>query len=326
MSLNKVWFDISDNKKVIFVLDPVNAEILDTYSAADLMVHMVDKVATGETMLKKRDELPHKLNKIIEHAMKKNPKIGYFAVLRLSETDELLCSLGKEAYMKRLLAVGQIIERQIGSKGYYGFLDESVLFFHTDVAVNEEDIVRSLRLFSDKQNKENHVQNIKVQCVAVSYHGELFNPDFGLAYKMLEALDNTLTYKKLSVITDADIRRNRLVHDIKYAVPFGELFLDFQPIIDIVEGKISSLEALVRWKHPELGLIGPDEFIKIAEEINVVSQIDRWVFDEVTSIPREYPIHINLSSQDFEDESFRTHIEDVLKTTTSSIVLELTET
>lgn len=283
-------------------------------------------VELDEKKLKKRTELPERLNKFIAHVMNRNPTIGYFAVVRLSETDELFRSLGKEAYMKRLLAVGKIIERQIGSKGYYGFLDESILFFHTGVEVNENDIVRALKNFSDKQNNESDSQSTKVQCVAVTYHDEVFVPDYGLAHKMLDALENTLIYKKLSVITDADIRRNRLIVDLSSAVSNNELFLLYQPIIDITVGKIVSLEALVRWKHPEFGIIGPDEFIIIAEEINVISQIDRWVFDEVTSISRKYPVHINLSSQDFDDINFCVHIEEKFKANTSKIILELTET
>lgn len=130
----------------------------------------------------------------------------------------------------------------------------------------------------------------------------------------------------LEEITEKDIRKTQLVRDLSTAASGGELFLLYQPIVDIVRGEIASLEALVRWNHPRLGIIEPGEFIALAESTGLITVIDEWVLDEVLSQPRAYPIHINLSTQDLLDDRFRNRIIAILRTDFEKIIIELTET
>ncbi len=60
----------------------------------------------------------------------------------------------------------------------------------------------------------------------------------------------------------------------------GELSVVYQPIVDLVSGRISKAEALVRWNHPELGIIAPDEFIPMAEQVGAIHEIGDWVATE----------------------------------------------
>src|SRR5690606_22490913 len=67
------------------------------------------------------------------------------------------------------------------------------------------------------------------------------------------------------------IERRQLENDLRYAIKVGELRLHFQPRIRIADGMMMGAEALVRWQHPERGLIPPDTFIPIAEEAGLIA-------------------------------------------------------
>ena len=68
-----------------------------------------------------------------------------------------------------------------------------------------------------------------------------------------------------------------LEHDLREAIEGGQLRVLFQPIVDLHTGAAVGFESLVRWEHPTLGLLGPDRFLPIAEEVGLVTEIDRWV-------------------------------------------------
>ena len=71
--------------------------------------------------------------------------------------------------------------------------------------------------------------------------------------------------------------RMQMEVDLRHALANDELFLVYQPIIGVAEGKVTGMEALVRWDHPEHGLVGPDEFITLAEETGLIGPIGEWV-------------------------------------------------
>ena len=68
-------------------------------------------------------------------------------------------------------------------------------------------------------------------------------------------------------------------HDLPYAAARGQLRAHFQPIVDLETGRVVGFEALVRWAHPELGLLAPGRFLPLAEELGLVVELDRWVLD-----------------------------------------------
>lgn len=79
---------------------------------------------------------------------------------------------------------------------------------------------------------------------------------------------------------DETVRRQSLINDLRVAIEKEQFYLVYQPIINLVTGKITKVEALIRWQHPERGHINPLDFIPLAEETGLIVQLGNWVFHQ----------------------------------------------
>ena len=78
-------------------------------------------------------------------------------------------------------------------------------------------------------------------------------------------------------------RRSRLARDLPLALEREELRVVYQPVVGVVERRVLGLEALVRWEHPELGAVSPEEFVGLAEEDGLIVRLQRWVIRTATA-------------------------------------------
>ncbi len=132
------------------------------------------------------------------------------------------------------------------------------------------------------------------------------------------------------------VERLTLENDMRLALDRGEFFLVYQPQIEIESGKVTGVEALIRWRHPEIGLIPPDRFISIAEASGLILPIGEWVLRtagaqarswQLAGLP-EVPVAVNVSAVQFRQEGFADVIRRVLLDTglpSQDLELELTE-
>lgn len=133
--------------------------------------------------------------------------------------------------------------------------------------------------------------------------------------------------------------RWKLDIDLRRAVELEQLYLDYQPIIDLQSGVVESVEALIRWRHPERGLIQPSYFVPLAEEMGLMVEIGQWVLrtacdqfvqwqrTHALSTPRN--ISINLSRQQLVHRGFVDAFKQIVRETgidASRVHLEITET
>ena len=81
---------------------------------------------------------------------------------------------------------------------------------------------------------------------------------------------------------DRAVKRLEVERELRSALESDQLCLNYQPLISLRTGRLTAFEALVRWQHPEKGLLAPLEFVPIAEESDLITQIDRWVLREAT--------------------------------------------
>lgn len=129
-----------------------------------------------------------------------------------------------------------------------------------------------------------------------------------------------------------------LENDLRRALERGELKVHFQPIVDLVSGDIEGFEALVRWHHPERGLIMPDAFVPLAEETGLILQIGPLVLEQacrqVAIWQERYPsdkplkISVNVSGREFVQQDLEDRIQETLartKLAEGSLRLEITE-
>ncbi len=130
----------------------------------------------------------------------------------------------------------------------------------------------------------------------------------------------------------------KMANEFKVAIATGQLRLHYQPIISIGSGRILGFEALMRWQHPERGLIPPDLFIPMAEDSGLIIEASRWAVREVCQLIKRLDnlrpdldsvyFSVNMSATDFDEQGFLESFNGILDetgTSASRLNLEITE-
>ncbi len=130
-------------------------------------------------------------------------------------------------------------------------------------------------------------------------------------------------------------RRLMLLGELRQAINQDDLWLNYQPKISIKSGRVTGLEALIRWRHPKLGLIFPDEFIPLAERSGLIKSVTNWVLNQaprhwsaLQSEGMDVSISVNLSVRDLFDLQLPDKIERILNRSgmpADRLTLEITE-
>ena len=133
-------------------------------------------------------------------------------------------------------------------------------------------------------------------------------------------------------------KRLELENELRLAIEKEELSLHYQPMVRLSTGKVACMEALVRWEHPERGLIYPEEFIPLAEETDLIIPLGHWVMQSACRQAREWTrlgsdgpplvLSVNVSVKQFQHPDFVGAVEKILRDTglePSRLQLEITE-
>ena len=186
-------------------------------------------------------------------------------------------------------------------------------------------------------------QNIRPRCsIGIAYY-----PDDGEDSKsLLKAADSAMYAAKDAgkhryvfyqpEFTEKAEDRLKIEHDLRLTIDNDELELHYQPQIDLTTGRMTGVEALVRWNHPTRGTIPPLEFIDIAERIGFINPLGQWVLETACrqamdwreiELPH-FQMAVNISSNHFQDLGFVDMVEQILTDSGfpgSSLELEVTE-
>lgn len=129
-----------------------------------------------------------------------------------------------------------------------------------------------------------------------------------------------------------------MVTEMREAILHDQLTLHYQPVVELATGRIEGVEALVRWNHPERGLLMPDQFIPLAEETGMIVELGHWVlrtavrqlrdWQDRLPLDSEFSVRVNISTTELQNLELIEHVQDILRETgvdASNLIIELTE-
>lgn len=157
--------------------------------------------------------------------------------------------------------------------------------------------------------------------ISASIGGAVYPDDAENMELLMQAADVAMYHaKKLgrnrfqlfsSGLNDFVHKRQQLQIDLKNAVANDEFVILYQPVIDLASGRLDSLESLLRWRHPRLGLLAPDSFLGVAKESGLITEIDKLMILKVASQLKTWlqngyaaKVRINLAMRDFLSNDF----------------------
>lgn len=141
-----------------------------------------------------------------------------------------------------------------------------------------------------------------------------------------------------SEMSEETQERMVLERDLRHAIEHNEFIVHYQPVVDVATGVTISAEALVRWQHPERGLLAPGFFIAIAEETGLITQIGKIVLEQVCGqikkwqtdpIMKDIRVAVNLSPRQLQNKNVVSDLEELIAEagiSAHSLALEITET
>ncbi|MDH3745330.1 MAG: EAL domain-containing protein [Acidobacteriota bacterium] len=231
-------------------------------------------------------------------------------------TADMICRLGGDEFA--------VVQPDIASRENAGQLAERLLQTFADtVYIESQEIFVSASL------------GVAVGDQHTASGSELLKQADLALYRAKDAGRNT--YRFFEDDMDREIkRRMRLAQNLRRAVERDELFLEYQPQVSLGDRRVAGVEALVRWRNPELGMVGPAEFVPIAESSGLIDEIGLWVLRTACEQARAWqdrglpalPVSINISAIQLHDPGFVDKVKRVLAETHLEpryLELELTE-
>jgi diguanylate cyclase (GGDEF)-like protein/PAS domain S-box-containing protein len=132
---------------------------------------------------------------------------------------------------------------------------------------------------------------------------------------------------------DARMQRRRALElDLRRAISLNQFEVHYQPLLNLQTNEISGFEALVRWRHPERGMVQPNDFIPLAEETGLIGPIGNWVLNQACSDALKWPDHVKIAVNLSPVQFNKTLVLDVISALAKSglapsrLELEITET
>lgn len=254
-------------------------------------------------------------------------------------------TLGHEFGDRLIVKVGKELQLCVGENGV-------VTRFGGDEFLIMQSAINSFR---DSTDLANSILNIFNKPWGIGGHQIYITASIGIAVFPDDGVDvneilknaDTAMYKAKGsgknkyqffrkLMSDEIIRKTKIGNALRKALENNEFELHYQPLVDLKTGKIVSFEALIRWRHPQLGIVAPNEFIPIAEETGLIISIGEWVLKSACKQNKEWKdkgytydsIAVNVSSAQLQQRNFLNSVKRILKECDldpRSLEIEITE-
>ncbi len=284
------------------------------------------------TGLPNRESLARQMDSLLRTMQASNQKCAVLC-LGLDGFKEINDSVGHQVGDAALLEVGRRLETAFGGSDITARMggDEFVV---TIAAFNAAVAVERIVLAVERIQRA-----VSAQPIMFSGHDLSLTASVGVAIypddgknvaELLQAADMALSHAKKAGrngyqfhtvgMNDHALAMLRVERDLRRALDEDQFVLHYQPKIDLETGQITGAEALVRWEHPTRGLVGPGEFILVAEERGLIVALGEWVMHEACRQNKAWqqagmaplPIAINLSAVHFQQSTLLRDVQQTL--------------
>jgi diguanylate cyclase (GGDEF)-like protein/PAS domain S-box-containing protein len=311
-------------------------------SRALKMTHMAQHDAL--TNLPNRVLFDDRLAQAISHAERQGKQLGVMFV-DLDHFKKINDSLGHDLGDKLLQSVADRLVACVRRTDTVSRLGGDEFVILLSQVEHGEDADCSARKILRAMSQP-HIVNDKSLDVSVSIGVSTYPADGSDANALMNKADTAMYEAKENggnnyQFFQADMQerleqRHALELGLRYALGRNEFVLHYQPKLNLETGQVTGVEALIRWQHPQLGMIFPAQFVPIAEECGLILSIGRWVLLEACKQSRAWsdlglgvvPMAVNVSAAEFGNKDFLSGVRAVLIATgvePSNLELELTE-
>lgn len=221
-------------------------------------------------------------------------------------------SLGHSLSEQLLIAAAQRIKKCLKNQDVLARINANEFaIILTDVQGAKEVEIKAEEIYAQFLSHFELQETIVFSTVSIGI--VLSNIGYEQPEKLLQAADTAMHYAKFDALKNLvffhevmytlAVERLQLESDLQQAINYQKLHLNYQPIVSLSTGMIDSFEALVRWEHPSLGSIDPENFISLSEETGLIIPLGRWVLKEACqqlvnwkqSSPQYLPLSISVN-------------------------------
>lgn len=293
------------------------------------------------TGLTNRSVITEKLNESLAKA-KRNGSVITALAIDLSRFSEINGSMGHEAgdlvlkeIARRLASNARVTDTvaRVGGDEFFVILEDTEVKLALHLA---KFMVSSLTTPIQLDGNEIKL-NIRAGAAFFPQHcdnAEALRRMANIALYTAKEKDSTMVVYEAGQ-DEKHLRELAIIHDLPNAIKNNELYLQYQPKIDMETQQVRQVEALVRWRHPQLGFIPPDEFIALLEKAGMIGRLTDWVFKEAIRQSRawmdagyEIGVAVNISAHDLDEEKLADRLKLLLHhylVDASKITIEVTE-